>query len=550
MATMLTEVYGPKSGTNASKFQAYAAIRYTESDPVKGYYIQTRRYLLYSPGNGYSGGEGFQGALFWRNWGKDFNVYGNDNDDYSSKIYGDTGWVNVGWVEPGKTYSVKAECGYTSNSMGELKSSVTATATVEVMLTPPAAPTLVEPASGYVVSDSDDSVTFVWKHNPTDETVQTAAELQHSVDGGTTWTTVQVEGNAQSLDAEMFPVNSTVVWRVRTKGSYNEYGPWSETRVFYVYNPPSASFIEPSEDAVVTGMPMHVAFAYNDASGVLAASTLSIYLDGESVYTRNIGAVTEALIEPNDWLPENGRTYTLRVDVRSSTTLSAYATSEVSFEFTPPMKGMAKVTQDPETGFAHLRISTIAEEGLEVPTRFNVMRITANGSALVCADLQDGAEAVDKYAPLNIPYSYDIVSFSEEGAHSTNRVEAPAIKTKWWFFYFGDGDVARVRWNPAGNISPSRPEDEEVHYWGRPDPVSYTGTAIEEQRQLSATLETREQALAFDRLLKSGGRAVYKSADGDVMRVKATPITKPAYTVASYYGTVTVKMKRIDGEVL
>ena len=433
--------------------------------------------------------------------------------------------------------------------------SATASATAELpsipaeqKVFPPKAPTLKEPASGAVLDASGDSVTFKWSHNPTDGSPQTAAQIQHSTNGGSSWTTVNVSGNAQSKSVSMFAANSTVTWRVRTKGEHDDYGEWSETRVFYVKAAPIVRFLEPSNGFTAEQMPLVVRLSYEDTSGSLAALNLVVERDGTTVYTRNMGTETTVSIEAGEWLPENGASYTLRAEARSSSTLTASASCAVSFEFPPPMRGTAEVTPDPETGYAHLRIGTIREAGLEEPTRFSVLRVSGNGSVLVREGVRDGEEVVDKHAPLNTPYSYEIVSFSEAGAYATNRIEA-VIESKWFFFYFGN-DMARALWNPAGSISLSRPQDEQVHYWGRSLPVDYSGTAVDESRQLSATVETKEMALAFRRLLESGGRAVYKSADGDVMHVKATPVIKPAYTVASYYGTVTVKMRRVDGEVL
>lgn len=415
---------------------------------------------------------------------------------------------------------------------------------------PPNPPTLKEPTSGEVFDSSGDSVVFRWAHNPTDGSSQTAAQLQYSTNGGGSWTTVNVSGSAQNKSVSMFLVNTTVSWRVRTKGEHADYGEWSETRVFYVKSAPTVAFTKPSNGSTATQMPLTVSLSYQDLSGVLAACTLLVQRDGATVYSRNMGTDTTATVQASEWLPENNATYTLRAEVRSSSTLTASAESEVSFKFQPPMKGKATVTPDPETGYAHLKVSVVRDASLDEAARFSVLRLTENGSALVKEGVKDGETVVDKYAPLNTPYAYDIVSFSDEGAISTNRVQAPAIASRWWFFYFGNGDMARALWNPAGSISLTRPQDEDVHYWGRALPVSYTGTAVDEVRQFSATLETKDMEAAFRRLLESGGKAVYKSADGDVMHVKETHSVKPAYSVSGYYGTVTVKMRRVDGEVL
>ena len=114
------------------------------------------------------------------------------------------------------------------NTRASLASGWSAASNKVVTIVAPAAPSLITPASGVTLPKTQPTVSFSWKHNPIDGSEQSAAQLQHSVNGGSTWTAVQVTGNDQETAvANSWEKNATVTWRVRTKGAHADYGPWS-----------------------------------------------------------------------------------------------------------------------------------------------------------------------------------------------------------------------------------------------------------------------------------------------------------------------------------
>ena len=61
-----------------------------------------------------------------------------------------------------------------------------------------------------------------------------------------------------------------------------------------------------------------------------------------------------------------------------------------------------------------------------------VYRVSSNGRTCLGEGLAPGAALVDKYAPVNADYRYDVVAFAASGAYSTREV--PARLASPWFY--------------------------------------------------------------------------------------------------------------------
>lgn len=164
------------------------------------------------------------------------------------------------------------------NTRASLASDWSAASNKVVTIVAPAAPSLIAPASGVTLPKTQPTVSFSWKHNPIDGSEQSAAQLQHSVNGGSTWTAVQVTGNDQETAvANSWEKNAIVTWRVRTKGAHADYGPWSSVQAFKVCQVPSVAISSPAADGtVLNDVPLNVAWTYTDESGTQQRAALSI----------------------------------------------------------------------------------------------------------------------------------------------------------------------------------------------------------------------------------------------------------------------------------
>ena len=274
MATLLTEGFGSKAGTTASKFQAYAGIRYSDSNDTQGYYIQIRRYLLFSPGSGYGGATGFGGTTFTRNWGSSFSVSGNGTGDGSSKIYGDSGWVNVGWVAPGDSYSLTATCGYTSSSGTSYSSTKTVSITVPV--TKYTLTMAVSPSGAGTTSPSVGSHTY---NANTDVTISATASSGYKFKS---WS-IQGIPNAATSSSTVIPMTSDYSACAVFEEDITYYS------IYYYYEGGSSLFgsntniEEGTYTSITTSYPSKTGYTFLGWATSSSSSTVS-YTSGESFY--------------------------------------------------------------------------------------------------------------------------------------------------------------------------------------------------------------------------------------------------------------------------
>lgn len=435
------------------------------------------------------------------------------------------------------------------NTRGSLASAWSPASNAVVTICAPNAPTLVAPASGAVVSKVQETVTFEHRHNPIDGSGQTAAQYRISTDDGATYTYHDIEGESEKLALEnTFAVNSKVTYAVRAKGAHDDFGPWSDNRVFYVYQAPSVAFAQPTDGFVIENTPVAIQLQCDDPSGTLVGATLSISDGPKVVYTRNMGTDTECEILATEWLPDDGTVYTLTVDVRSSSTLTATATREVAVSFVLPQPATLTIEPDPETGYVSLIAAVVPDGELEAPVSISVYR-TYDGQRLLLGEgLPDGAGLVDMYAPLNEGYAYEAVTFADSGA--VNRTTfASRVATDWAFLYFAGGGIARGKWNPDDSWKMEQSVDY-VHYIGRRYPVAYMRDNMDETHDVSVTLMDRDEAREFRRMMATHEPVVAKLWEGLVFHAVPQVQGKPHSTVGSYWGEVAVSLTRIDGGVL
>lgn len=435
------------------------------------------------------------------------------------------------------------------NTRGELVSDWSPTSNAVVTITPPNAPTLVSPASGVVVSKAQEQVLFQWLHNPVDGSAQTAAELRYSLDGGQTWQVVEISGNQASYGlSNAFAVNSTVTWGVRTKGADEDFGPWSGNRAFNVYQEPMVAFSQPTDGFVVENTPIVLKLQYEDPSGELVSASMSISDGSKVVWSRTVNG-TDYVITADEWVPDNYATYYATAEVRSSSSLTASASRAFATAFVPPVPAGVTVENDVETGFARLSVYLDdTDPELEPAKSVTVYREVAGVRVLLGEGLQPGAGLVDRYAPVNVDYSYAVVSVADSGAVSTTMVPA-RLDSQWFYFIWGE-NVAKGRVNPEGSKKLTRPNRRRRYFANRPSPVSFDDGSVGDSRSVSVLLRTKAEADAFDRMMWQSARCVYKSADGDVMHADVELSDKPAWQAPTYYGSVSVSVTRIDGRAL
>ncbi|MCL1789861.1 MAG: hypothetical protein FWG40_00630 [Peptococcaceae bacterium] len=302
------------------------------------------------------------------------------------------------------------------NTRGSLYSAWSGTSNAVVTIVAPAAPTLTAPASGSVVKLTE-GIRFAWQHNPIDGSQQEDAELRYSTNNGSTWTTVAISGSSQTYAmVNGFAVNASVVWQVRTKGAHANYGVWSASFSFKVCQVPQISIITPVSP--ITDVPIAGAFSYSDISGTMVSAVVSLITDGGSEAYRKTGNATNFSITSAEFLPENLQTYTLRIEVRSSSSLTAIAEIPLYIDYTPPPLPDYQIDIDEDTGSAALLVIAgdpgvdTAIEPLvvrmdgenQVFISFHFYETTANSSWITSSNLE-GQNVTGSPGPfyLNVP---------------------------------------------------------------------------------------------------------------------------------------------------
>ena len=127
---------------------------------------------------------------------------------------------------------------------------------------------------------------------------------------------------------------------------------------------------------------------------------------------------------------------------------------------------------------------------------------------------------------------------------STATVQT-AIPTRHFFFI--GAVTAKGELDPEGSATFGRPGKRRVSFSKRELPVSFDTPNYSDERTVSLLLRTKEEAEAFEALMRSGGRCVYKSGDGDVLDADVDVSLSQSFSHRTRYGTVSVSIHRIDG---
>lgn len=441
------------------------------------------------------------------------------------------------------------------NVRDALASDWTATTGKSVTECPPGPPLLVRPASSSAVSSAISIIRFEWQHNPLDGSKQTAAEIAYRVQGAETWTTKTLNNtqNSSTPITNTFTAGSVLEWRARTKGSDPDWGEWSAVSTFYVRLPPQVSFEQPAPDSTVTGLPIHVKIGYIDDEYGFAAGDFVIEgaARGGEVYRRSIGseAGLEFDLHASEWLPDNGESYVLKAQMRSTSTLRTDATCEIDVAFAEPQAATLAIEPNIADGTVSMLVGLEEDGEAAQATSVSVFRVYRGRRVSLAENVQPGAAVVDKYAPVNAPYYYEAVTFSESGTFHTAQI--PYTFASPWFYIMRGNLTAKAMWDPSETVTFDRPEREYARYAGRTWPVMYDSGARSDTRKFSAVLVELSERDAWDELAAGGGECVYKSGDGYVFECGVDSVElQPSLRAQGYYGQVSATITRTgDGNL-
>ena len=438
------------------------------------------------------------------------------------------------------------------------------------VLSKPNPPTLVRPVDGTAVTLDHDTLRFEWIHNPTDGTAQTQAQITIVRNGQSVASYTTTTEQYKDINIANYSPLDVITWKVKTKGQHSDWSEFSEIRTFTCYALPELHITSPQNGSVIQNLPLDITYTYSNLSGSLSKLTLDILKDNEIVFTKDITPETGSspyTYTLDDYLFDNETSYTLKLTSLSDIGLQAVDEIGLYVDYVSVLLSnqyLIDTDPDPETGYVSLMISEAENVSAEddpdpdipQPTVVNSPVAHAylyrvyDGKKTLLGEVHDGSQIVDKYAPINAEYSYEMLEIATTGEIAivslTNEIDS-----EYWYVYYGQdlSKIARALWNPNGDVSLSRPEKQQIIYSGREYPVTYDSGANEEKYSFSSVITDRDELNAFREMMKSGGQGVWKSADGFVYKADFEFSFSADYTAHEQAWDAKLEVTRIEGDL-
>lgn len=248
----------------------------------------------------------------------------------------------------------------------------------------PSAPTTWSSSTTVTVGDP---LTLYWIHNSEDNSSQTYAELELTINGKTITKTIKNSTDEDKkdktsyyeIDTSVYTEGTQISWRVRTKGILNEYGEWSIKRTVDIYAPPTLelSLTDKDGDSItvlesfpfyIKGLPgpntqapigYHITITSNETyETVDSIGNVKMVSEGDEVYSKYFDIKETLIVEmtPGNIDLENNITYTVTCAVSMNSGLTATSSLELSVSWTDIFyEPTAEIGIDDDTLNAYIR---------------------------------------------------------------------------------------------------------------------------------------------------------------------------------------------------
>lgn len=434
----------------------------------------------------------------------------------------------------------------------------------------PNPPTLKTPVSGSRIVLDEGTVRMVWQHNSTDGSSQELAQLRYKKNSGS-WTTVDFTNESYySLSiVSGYSAGDVVTWQVRTRGAYTSganagYSEWSAESTFKILTRPEIKFTEPDNGEEIETLPVNLAWTYSDLSGNLQSLKVDIKKNGKLQKSFDVpvgdGTSGSYSYSLSKFLFENDTQYGITAVALSTSGFTATddIAIDIAYEEVSLDGGLIPVVTFNEDGIATVIIERdlTPEEGETDPpdpiemAEVYLYRLHDRERALVAGGLDEGVQVIDKYAPINVTFEYELLMLTADGEVSIVTVEGYQ-NSPYWYVYWGEENIARAKWNPNGAVSLGRPEKTRVRYSGRKYPVTYDTEAIEESYSFSTIIpfEDREELENFKQMVRDGGTGIWKSGNGEVYDADFEFSYKSDFKGTQKVYDCSLDVKRKDGDL-
>lgn len=258
------------------------------------------------------------------------------------------------------------------------------------------------------------ALTIAWAPNHPDATAQAKAQVEVTDQAGAT-TTTDVAGAKTTLvrPAASQATAGSIRVRVRTHGEYDAWGEWSSYAIVRVAVAPRVAFSAPTAGMTLAALPLSVAWAVTDETGVSEQSLSIAGPSGATVWSASPGRGIRSLSVGSEAGFLNSTDYTLTYSMRAGSGLTLTKAIAFKTRWASPDAPDVSVTFDSSLA-AHVRV-TAATTGIAAVS-FDVARVSGDGRLQLGTSLESGHEVIDRLAPLNVAYSYEVTARAATGA--------------------------------------------------------------------------------------------------------------------------------------
>lgn len=359
----------------------------------------------------------------------------------------------------------------------------------------PTAPDLVSPASGATVTHPSGTVEVGWRHNATDGTAQTGAEVACGPSQSGPWTVLALTG--ASVRAAV-PVGSDgdVYWRVRTRGAFDggaqpasAWSPWSSVGYFKARTPPALAIAMPG---VLTDLPLVVSWSFSDAMGSQAAATVRVAAGGKEIASKSVGAASSTSFGASELAPPDGGTVTVVLEALSTTGLSSTASASVPVRFLAPPEPTLALMVDAE----RMAVVALFGPGEGEGAATSALELVRGGKVVATSGPSE-SRAEDPTPPLDGAVEYVVRARAASGAcrERSERAAVPSGGRAALNWGDGLGECAVAAYNVESDESRGVESDTfEAAAWEYP--VEVYGTHRTHTGSLSADVLRRDSPSA------------------------------------------------------
>lgn len=438
-------------------------------------------------------------------------------------------------------------------------------------------------------------LTLFWIHNAEDQSSQTYAELELTIDGETETYTIKNSENEEEKDkTSSYDVNTseyiegtTIQWRVRTAGITKTYGDWSIQRTVDVYAPPTLELDVTDVDGNVldtlTSFPFYVKALAGPNTQVPTGYHLSIIANeayetvdqvgnvkmvkaGGEVYSKYFDMSGRLVVEfsAGNIDLENNIEYTVHCTVSMNSGLTTDGSADFTVSWTDSeYEPNAEIGVDKETLVAYIRPhcpntnTTLSVYRREYDGKFTEIATGIDGAAntfitdphpsldfaryrVVAIAKDTGAVTYCDIPGYPVGEIGIIIQWDEEwtGFDTTNEDQ---LEERPW-----TGSMLRLPYNI--DVSDKRkPDVALIEYIGREHPVSYYGTQLGETATWNVAIEKsdKETLYALRRLSVWMGDVYVREPSGSGYWANVTVSFSQKHCDLTI--PVTLDIKRVEG---